>query len=917
MRFELRSSRSVRATTTLPAPRRAGLAALGVALSLLHGAPALLAQEAPRREPEAAPPGPRLTRPPELVTFVEAEYPESERAAARAVTVGVNLTISVDGSVSDAVVVESAGDAFDAAVLAAVRRFVFLPAEVDGAPSAIRILYRYELRLESQVVAQPSALRGRVRARAGRAPLAGIRVAITLADGTIREATTDTEGRFAFDDLVAGELSVAIEGERVTRVLTSESLAAGESLEVTYDVTVLDPEDDAGSEDDLEIVVQAPPLRRAVVSTEVRAEEARLVPGTSGDVVRVVESLPGVARAAAGTGALIVWGAAPDETRIYVDGVPIPRLMHEGGLRSVVQPDAVRSIELVPGGYGAAFGRGLGGIVSVRTETPGGDGLHGTVALDVLDVSALVRGAVNDDVRLAASARVSLLDLYAEQALGAEALAYLPIPRYRDGQARARFTLAPGESLEVVGMLASDRFTRGVPNADPALAVEERRYLDFQRVYARYTRERGDGSVVSITPYVGLDQRETATRNGAVLTSVAGETLLVGLRASYRAHVADWLSVDTGLDAEISATSLLRRGSIGFPAREGDVRVFGQSPPDQIAADRWTAIQIGVAPYLEADLALFSDTLHVVPGLRLDPYARSVSRRLPLEGDAPDLGLFRQDFRAEPRLALRWEPERALSLRAAAGLYHQPPRAEDLSAAFGTPDLPLSQAIHAVLGAAVRPTETLSLELTGFYTQGDDLAMRSASQAPLRAQALVPSGEGRSFGAQALVRQELFEGLSGWIAYTLSRSERLDRPRASDGSGGLWRLSDYDQTHVLTAVVAYRIPGLELDVSLRFRYATGFPRTSVWGASYDAGADRFTPRFGAHNGIRVPDFVQLDARLGRRFEIGPLRLDVSLEVLNVWNQDNAEEIVYAPDYSRRGFVSSLPILPVLGLRGEL
>jgi chromate transport protein ChrA len=365
-----------------------------------------------------------------------------------------------------------------------------------------------------------------------------ILVVVVEPSGARREAVTDVEGRFSFEEVAEGEVEVAIEGERVTRVMTHESLARGEALEVTYDVSVEDPENEAEDADDLEIVVQAPPLRRAVVSTEVRAEEARLVPGTSGDVVRVVESLPGVARASAGTGVLIAWGAAPDETRIYVDGVPIPRLMHEGGLRSVVQPDTVRAVELVPGGCGAGFGRGLGGLVSVRTETPAGDGAHGALALDVLDASALVRGAVNDDVRLAVSARVSLFDLYAEQALGSEALAYLPIPRYRDGQARARFSLGPGESLELVGMLASDRFTRGVPNADPSLSAKERRFLDFQRVYARYVRERGDGSVVTVTPFAGADRRETATRNVAVVTSVAAETLLAGLRASYRAHVA-------------------------------------------------------------------------------------------------------------------------------------------------------------------------------------------------------------------------------------------------------------------------------------------------------------------------------------------------------------------------------------------
>lgn len=885
-----------------PSPLICGLF---VASSLL-AVPCVNAQDAPRE----APSGPQLTRAPELVTFVEATYPESEREAGLDVSVGLTITISVDGTVADVVIAESGGAAFDEAALAAVRQFVFRPAEVDGAPSPIRILYRYAFHLVREVVVRPASLAGQVRARRGRTPLSGIAVSLTLADGSTQNATTDAEGRFAFPELAAGEVRIAIAGEHVTSVQTSETLAEGEALQVLYDVSVVEPEGE-GEEDDLEIVVQAPPMRRSVVSTEIRAEEARLVPGTSGDVVRVVESLPGVARASAGTGSLIVWGAAPDETRIYVDGVPIPRLMHEGGLRSVVQPDTVRSVELVPGGYGAAFGRGLGGLVSIRTETPEGDGLHGAVAIDLLDASAVVHGSVEDRVRLLASARVSLVDLYAEQALGAEAVAYLPIPRYRDGQMRARFQLGAGESLEVIAMLASDRFTRGVPNADPALSVEERRSLDFQRVYARYTREAGDGSVISVVPYAGADQRETTTLNGDVLTSVAGETVLGGVRASLRTHAADWLSVEAGIDAEVSSTTLTRRGSIGFPTREGDVRVFGQTPPDAIAADRWTTLNVGVAPYVEADIALLDGALHIVPGLRIDPNVRSVSRRIPLEGDAPELGLLRQDIRAEPRLMLRYEPTRAFSLRAAAGLYHQPPRADDLSASFGTPDLPVSQAIHAVLGATARPTEKLTLELTGFFTAGDDLAMRSANSAPLRARALEPTGEGRSYGGQLLVRQELQEGLQGWVAYTLSRSERLDRPSAE------WRLSDYDQTHVLTAVLAYRIPGIDLDVSLRFRYATGFPRTSVWGAFYDASSDRYSPRFGEHNASRVPEFVQLDARIGRRFDVGDGHIDVSLEVLNVWNQANAEEIVYGPDFSTRGYVQGLPILPVLGIRGEI
>src|SRR5688572_7945336 len=65
----------------------------------------------------------KLTRAPELVEFVEAPYPEGE--SARSATVILKLSVSAKGGVDDAVVVTSAGLAFDAAALDAVRRFTF------------------------------------------------------------------------------------------------------------------------------------------------------------------------------------------------------------------------------------------------------------------------------------------------------------------------------------------------------------------------------------------------------------------------------------------------------------------------------------------------------------------------------------------------------------------------------------------------------------------------------------------------------------------------------------------------------------------------------------------------------------------------------------------------------------------------
>src|SRR3954453_3897658 len=138
------------------------------------------------------------------------------------------------------------------------------------------------------------------------------------------------------------------------------------------------------------MVERAPRIKKEAVETRIRTEEARRVPGTQGDTLKVIQNLPGVGRSAFGSGALIVWGSSPKDTRVNVDGVEIPALYHVGGFRSTVNSDLVKSIDLLPGGYGAEYGRGLGGLVRIETRSLPQSGFHGYVSADVLDTSAMI-----------------------------------------------------------------------------------------------------------------------------------------------------------------------------------------------------------------------------------------------------------------------------------------------------------------------------------------------------------------------------------------------------------------------------------------------------------------------------------------------------------------------------------------------
>src|SRR4029077_17160500 len=150
--------------------------------------------------------------------------------------------------------------------------------------------------------------------------------------------------------------------------------------------------------------------RQTLYETRVRADTAHpeetkqtlskveltTVPGTLGDPLRVVQSLPGVARAPYGLGVLIVRGANPNDTGAFIDTLNVPHLYHFLVGPSVIAANLVEKLDFFPGGFGARYGRFSGGLLDVTLRTDVGHELHGSVDLNVLDASAFFEGPVGD-----------------------------------------------------------------------------------------------------------------------------------------------------------------------------------------------------------------------------------------------------------------------------------------------------------------------------------------------------------------------------------------------------------------------------------------------------------------------------------------------------------------------------------------
>jgi hypothetical protein len=650
-----------------------------------------------------------------------------------------------------------------------------------------------------------------------------------------------------------------------------------------------------------ETIVIAPTSKEAG-EANLRTEELRQAPGAQGDAGKALENLPGVARPTLSGGELVVWGATPDETRVMFDGIEIPALYHLGGLRSTVHSGFVRSLALVPGGYGAAFGRGLGGLVRIASREPPLERYAGEVDVDVLDTSFEAGTAFGDGGGVLAAGRVGYLDRILDGVLSSDTRRLFPLPRYRDFQGKLSFPLRDDEKADVLFLTSSDSSALTSTSLSPSSAIDQNQDRSFTRLGIHYVRFLVDGSGESLTPFVGWDHTSRSQTAGLALAREGVDSTVLGLRGDYVAPLS-WSVLTLGFDGMMTWSTMQRAGPATLPAREGDITAFGQPMAAGGSADTWTTAIGNLAPY--ATLEITHGRWRVVPSFRFDGYALSTNRSAPPSGVTPQVGTASLSWSPAPRLAVAHQTRPWLREDVALGLYHQAPSPSDLSAVFGTPTLGTMHALHAVVGADADFGYRLNVEPTLFYRRTWGVVMRNPDPSPPLAHALVQDGVGRAYGAQLLLRFTPHPAISGWVAYTLSRSERRH-----DGDPS-YRLLDQDQTHLLTVVENVTFRGFV--VGLRFRLATGMPRTPVVGSYLDTTTGQYQPIFGQQNSIRLPVFYALDLRVEKRFRRHAVDVVPYLEVLNLTNHANVEEFAYDEQFTSRSNITGLPILAVAGL----
>ncbi len=854
-------------------------------LALLLCAP-LKAQPAPDPDP-ATDAADATISPPTLVEFVDAPYPPAARMQGLEADVLLRIAIAADGSVSGATVIEPVGNGFDEAALEAARSLRFQPALAGTEPIAVLIEFTYGFRLGEDAAPVPVNLEIDLMDRATRKALDGLRVQVIASDGTTFDAISDEAGGVRLRGVPDGMATVVVALGTHELKRQGVELMAGEVSSLRLFL-----HDDVLADDELVVLGarETPDITRRTITVE----EIKRVPGTFGDPVRVIQNLPGAARAPFGTGLLIIRGANPGDSNVYVDGVEVPIIYHLGGYRSVINADLIESVDYLPGGYGVRYGQATGGVIDVRTRDDRPSQPQLTWKSDLLDSGAFYRMPLGENGAVAMAARRSYIDVFIPFFAGDTG--FFIKPRWFDYQARLwrddgtdLFSLFVFGFNDLLFISTPDDFAQGT---DPDTQGDLSASYGTHRIVGRWRHRFSDQLELVVQPFVGMDSVDLGLGTSLAISQTFTNA---GLRASMPWTPSDAFTLTPGIDAQMARFEV----GLTLPFQiDSGTDPLAEREPFTTTIDGWGFIP---DPYVDAQIRPLPDR----DRLMLNPGLRWSSLLLPDQGAMMAL---------DPRFAFRLRTHPGGYLKGGTGLYQQPPDGQE----FGLEDeltLRFERAWASELGFQQALGNRVLLEITAYNKELDRLVVSNPDFRDFDTDPLYKNlGIGRIRGMEFMARPQPVGKFFGWLSYTLSQSERNDLPGTADGG---WYRFDFDQTHILTVVAGYDLPR-DWGLSSRLQYVTGNPYTPYAGGIYDLDQDSFTPyQTAPRNSERLSPYLALDMRVDKTWVFKGWTLEGYADLLNVIRGENPEQLQYNYDYTESTVVRGLPFIPAIGFQADI
>ncbi|MCY3610621.1 MAG: TonB-dependent receptor [Gemmatimonadetes bacterium] len=684
--------------------------------------------------------------------------------------------------------------------------------------------------------------------------------------------------------------------------------------------------------------IEIPPLPVELEGVEFVADEYRLVKATDGvsrvaaspaemgvlpsvgevDIFRSLQLLPGISGTRESSSGLYVRGGTPDQNLVLLDGITVYHVDHFFGFFSAFNAEAIKDIQVFKGAFPAQYGGRVSSVVDMTGKTGDPEQMHYGGGLNLLSASGTFQTPIGSSANLLVTGRRSYTDVV------------------RTGLYSSIFdvfNISTGPQLPAGGGPGGGRGFGGTGglfgSANQDVATPDFHFYDFN---AKLTWLPGDRDVVAFSLYGGRDYldksqerslsftpRGTAgTRNFTTaigdltdwgnrgLSGRWGRQWASGLTSNVLAAYSEYTS-DYGrntqvtiLDPETSQTDLARnlRSTEDNFLTDLTLRAdnaWRLSPNHNLDFGAWFSATGAEYRYVRNDSTTILDQSQ--SSTRLAAYAQDTwdvtGRFSVMAGGRVSYDQATARSYLEPRASARLALTDRITLKAAAGRYHQfVNRVVNENVAEGSRDfwlladgdlVDVTASDHLVAGVSyetdgyVFDMELYRKETTGLSEFS--LRFRRNDIDPLN---LFYAGTGTAQGAEFLA-QKKFGAFTGWLSYTLAQA-RNTFPELNDGRSFP---ALHDQLHELKAVGTLSLG--RWDLASTWTLGSGTPYTAPQ-AEYsvellDGNAFSYI-NVSAKNGLRLPAYHRLDLSARYRFSLGDYGGDLGISVFNAYDRDN-------------------------------
>ncbi len=727
-----------------------------------------------------------------------------------------------------------------------------------------------------------------------------------LVYGTSIGVASDENGKFSISNIPLGynKLQVSFVGYETLisdEYLVTKDNAPFVTVELQENATNLD-----------EVEVKASLFKESIESPlslqSLGVAEIERNPGGNRDVLKVIQSFPGVASNPGFRNDIIIRGGATSENKFYLDGIEVPIINHfqtqgaTGGPVGIMNADLIRKVDFYSSAFPANRGNTLSSVIEFTQKRGNPTALNTRATLGTSDAGVTLDGPLGKNTTFMFSARQSYLQLLFK-------LIKLPfLPTYNDFQLNVKSQLSKNSELSIIGLGAIDNFelNESVNDGETDAETIKRNKVILNTVPVNSQWNYTIGASYKyfgddVTHLFVLSRNEL--KNKAVkyfMNKEVSPNLLLDYNSKeietkfrYESNFNTANGYKFNLGTNIEKASYLNNTYRKVANAQG---VFEDEFNSEIDFFKYGLFGQISKEYL-------NNKLGVSFGFRLDgiDYNNEMKNLL-------------NQF--SPRLSLSYKLNDKLSFNSSVGRYYQLPSYTVLGFKNNAGEfvnkkgLKYIQSNHFVSGLSFKPNAGSKVTFEGFYKTYRDypfsvrnqisLANLGADFGVVGNEEVVSNSKGRTYGFELLAQKKSYNGLYGIASYTFVRSEFKN-------ALGNYIPSTWDNRHLITITAGKKLKK-NWEVGSKFRLVGGRPFTpydkdaSSLKSNYDISNSGILD-YANLNGERLATYTQLDVRVDKTWFLKKAAINLYLDIQNIYASSSKQRAFLLPIEDENGRVS--------------